>query len=133
MTFMDQMLDRLSERGWYCFLDGYSWYNQISIALENEEKTTFTPYGTFTFKRMPLGLCNAPATFQRWSLSIFVDMVEYSMEVFMDDFSILGDSFETCLAHLGQALQRYVETNFVRNWKKCHFMVREGIVLGHKV
>ena len=66
MPFMDQMLDRLAEKGWCCFLDGYSGYNQISIAPENQEKTAFTcPYGTFTFKRMPFGLCNAPAIFQR--------------------------------------------------------------------
>ena len=75
--FMDQMLDRLAEKGWYCFLDGYSGYNQISIALEDQEKTTFTcPYGTFAFKRISFGLCNAPATFQRCMMSIFSDMVE---------------------------------------------------------
>ncbi|XP_015166572.1 RNA-directed DNA polymerase homolog [Solanum tuberosum] len=86
MPFMDQMLDRLSDRGWYCFLDGYSEYNQISIAPEDQEKTTFTcPYGTFAFKRMPFRLCNAPATLQRCMLSIFADMVEDSLEVFMDD------------------------------------------------
>ena len=57
MPFMDQMLDRLSETGWYYFLDGYSGYNQISIAPENQEKTTFTcHYGTFAFKRMPFRL-----------------------------------------------------------------------------
>ncbi|XP_047268112.1 uncharacterized protein LOC124898517 [Capsicum annuum] len=65
MSFIDQMLDWLVERGWYSFLDGYSGYNQISIALEDQEKITFTwPYGTFAFKRMPFGLGNAPATFQ---------------------------------------------------------------------
>ena len=77
MPFMEQMLDRLAGKGWYCFLDGYSGYNQISIAPEDQEKTTFTcPYGTFAFKRMPFGLCNAPATFQRCMMSIFSDMVE---------------------------------------------------------
>ncbi|XP_049371079.1 uncharacterized protein LOC125836027 [Solanum verrucosum] len=60
-------------------------------------------------------------------------MVEDSMELFMDDFSVVGDIFETCLEQLWQVLQRCVETNFVLNWEKCHFMVREGIVLGHKV
>ena len=64
MLFMDQMLDRLAGKGWYYFLDDYSGYNKISIAPENQEKTTFTcPYGTFTFKRIPFGLCYAPATF----------------------------------------------------------------------
>ena len=64
MPFTDQMLDRLAEQGWYYFLDGYLGYNKISIAAEDQEKTTFTYlYGTFAFKRMPFGLCNAPATF----------------------------------------------------------------------
>ncbi|KAI3678637.1 hypothetical protein L6452_37938 [Arctium lappa] len=69
------MLDRLAGKEFYCFLDGYSGYNQISIAPEDQEKTTFTcPYGTFAFRRMPFGLCNAPVTFQRCMMSIFSDM-----------------------------------------------------------
>ena len=59
-----EVIDRLVGKGWYCFLDGYLGYNQISISHEYQEKTTFTfPYGTFTFKRMSFGLCKAPATF----------------------------------------------------------------------
>jgi len=117
MPFMDQMIDRLSERGCYCFLGGYYSYNQISISTVNKEKTTFTcPYGAFAFKCLPSGLCNSLTTFQRCMLSIFADMVEDSMEVFMDDFSVVGDTFEACLAHLGQVLQRCVETNFLLNW-----------------
>ena len=65
LPFIDQMLDRLVAHAFYCFLDGYSGYNQIIIAPEDQEKTTFTcPYGTFAFQRMPFGLCNAAATFQ---------------------------------------------------------------------
>ncbi|XP_015165382.1 uncharacterized protein [Solanum tuberosum] len=60
-------------------------------------------------------------------------MVENSMELFMDNFSVVGDSFEECLTHLGQVLQRCMETNLVLNWEKCHSMVKEGIVLGQKV
>ena len=87
MPFMDQMLDRLVGKGWYYFLDGYLGYNQIYIAPEDKEKTTFTcPYGTFAFKRTLFGLCNAPATFQRCMMSIFSDMAEDTIEVFMDDF-----------------------------------------------
>nr|XP_009595482.2 uncharacterized protein LOC104091772 [Nicotiana tomentosiformis] len=131
MPFINQMLDRLVRRSFYCFLDGYSGYNQINIALEDQEKTTFTcPYGTFAFSRMPFGLCNAPATFQRCMMSIFSDMVEYFLEVFMDDFSVVGDSFEHCLDNLRQVLKRCEEANLVLNWEKCHFMVDEGIVLG---
>uniref|UniRef100_A0A1S4BZ38 RNA-directed DNA polymerase homolog n=1 Tax=Nicotiana tabacum TaxID=4097 RepID=A0A1S4BZ38_TOBAC len=65
LPFIDQMLDRLAGHEYYCFLDGYSGYNQIFIFPKDKEKTTFTcPYGTFAFKRMSFSLCNAPATFQ---------------------------------------------------------------------
>ncbi|XP_038982186.1 uncharacterized protein LOC120110674, partial [Phoenix dactylifera] len=81
--------------------NGYSGYNQIAIDPEDPEKTTFTcPFGTFAYKRMPFGLCNAPATFQRCMLSIFSDMVERFLEVFMDDFSVFGSSFENCVDYL---------------------------------
>ncbi|PIN00194.1 DNA-directed DNA polymerase [Handroanthus impetiginosus] len=134
LPFIDQMLDRLAGKEFYCFLDGYSGYNQIAIAPENQEKITFTcPYGTFAFRRMPFGLCNAPATFQRCMMAIFTDMVENCLEVFMDDFSVYGDSFDECLNNLSCVLKRCEDTNLILNWEKCHFMVKEGIVLGHKV
>ncbi|CAN6686583.1 unnamed protein product [Malus baccata var. baccata] len=66
LPFLDQMLERLAGYKFYCFLDGYFGYNQIVIAPEDQEKTTFTcPFGTFAYRRMPFGLCNGPATFQR--------------------------------------------------------------------
>ncbi|GKA45734.1 reverse transcriptase domain-containing protein [Tanacetum coccineum] len=82
---------------------------------------------------MPFGLCNAPGTFQRCMVAIFHDMIEKTMEVFMDDFLVFGDSFSSCLTHLDNMLQRCEDTNLVLNWEKCHFMVKEGIVLGHKI
>ena len=128
------MLDRLAGREYYCFLDGYSGYNQITVAPEDQHKTTFTcPYGTFAFRRVSFGLCNAPPTFQRCMMAIFSDMVGDFLEVFMDDFSVFGDSFDDCLYNLGKVLERCEYTNLVLNWEKCHFMVKEGIVLGHKV
>nr|GEW54877.1 hypothetical protein [Tanacetum cinerariifolium] len=82
LPFMDQMLERLAENEFYYFLDGFLGYFQIPIDPQDQEKTTFTcPYGTFAYRRMPFGLCNAPAL----------------------------------------------------NWEKCHFMCKEGIVLGHKI
>ena len=82
---------------------------------------------------MPFGLCNAPATFQRCMLSIFSDMVERFLEVFMDDFTVFGDSYDDCLLNLEKVLIRCEEKNLVLNWEKCHFMVQKGIVLGHIV
>ena len=105
LPFIDQMLDRLAGYPYLCFLDGYSGYNQIVIAPGNREKTTFTcPYRTFAFRRMPFGLCNAPVTFQRCMMSIFSDLVEEAMEIFMDDFSVYGSSFEHCLKNLETVL-----------------------------
>ncbi|CAM8880537.1 unnamed protein product [Rhodiola kirilowii] len=82
---------------------------------------------------MPFGLCNAPGTFQRCMMSIFSDYIEKCMEVFMDDFSIHGTSFDDCLTNLSHVLARCIETGLVLNWEKCHFMVQEGIVFGHLV
>ena len=134
LPFLDQILERVAGHAFYCFLDGYSGYYQIDISLEDQEKTTFTcPFGTYAFRRMPFGLCNAPATFQRCMLSIFSDMVERILEVFMDDFSVFGNSFDDCLENLQKVLARCEEKNLVLNWEKCQFMVTSGIVLGHIV
>ncbi|XP_052113796.1 uncharacterized protein LOC127744942 [Arachis duranensis] len=112
LPFIDQMLERLAGHAYYCFLDGYSGYNQIVVDPMDQEKTSFTcPFGVFAYRRMPFGLCNAPATFQRCMLSIFSDMVEKFIEVFMDNFSVFGDSFNTCLHHLTLVLKRCQETN----------------------
>ncbi|GKE36955.1 reverse transcriptase domain-containing protein [Tanacetum coccineum] len=98
LPFIDQMLERLAGNEYYCFLDGFSGYFQIPIDPQDQEKTTFTcPYGTFAYRRMPFGLCNAPGTFQRCMMAIFHDMIKETIE------------------------------------EKCHFMVKEGIVLGHKI
>ncbi|GJS64525.1 reverse transcriptase domain-containing protein [Tanacetum coccineum] len=134
LPFMDQMLERLAGNEYYCFLDGFSGYFQIPIDPNDQEKTTFTcPYGTFAYHRMPFGLCNAPGMFQRCMMAIFHDMIEKTMEVFMDDFSVFGDSFSTCLTNLEKMLKRCEDTNLALNWEKGHFMVKEGIVLGHKI
>nr|GEW63845.1 reverse transcriptase domain-containing protein [Tanacetum cinerariifolium] len=134
LLFMDQMLERLAGNQYYCFLDGFFGYFQIPIDPKDQEKTTFTcPYGTFAYRRMPFGLCDAPGTFQRCMMEIFYDMIEKTMEVFMDDFSVFGNSFQSCLSHLEKMLKRCEDTNLCLNWEKSHFMVKEGIVLGHKI
>ena len=85
------------------------------------------------FKRMPFGLCNASATFQRCMMSMFSDLVEEAMEIFMDDFLVYGSSFEKCLENLEIVLQRCQDKKLALNWEKCHFMVTKGIVLGHNI
>ncbi|GJX24222.1 reverse transcriptase domain-containing protein [Tanacetum coccineum] len=95
LPFMDQMLERLAGNEFYCFLDGFSGYFQIPIDPQDQEKTTFTcPYGTFAYRRMPFGLCNAPGTFQvtfqRCMMAIFHDMIEKIWKWFMDDSRSFG-------------------------------------------
>ena len=132
LPFMDQLLERISGYPFYCFLDGYSEYFQIEIAVEDQENTTFTcPFGTYAYTRMPFGLCNVPASFQQCMLSIFSDLVERIMEAYIDDIIVYGGSFEDCLINLETVLHRCIEKNLVLNWEKCHFMVNQGIVLGH--
>jgi len=105
---------------------------QISIVLEDQQKTTFTyPFGTYAFRRIPFGLCNVPGTFQICMISIFLDLVEQCMKIFMDDFSMFESSFDDCMSNMRKVLERCREKNLTLNCKKCHFMVKNGIVLGH--
>ncbi|GJR10478.1 reverse transcriptase domain-containing protein [Tanacetum coccineum] len=134
LPFMDQMLERLAGNEYYYFLDGFSGNFQIPIDPHDQEKTTFTcPSGTFAYRCMPFGLCNAPGTFQRCMMAIFHDMIEKTMEVFMDDFSVFRNSFGNCLSRMDKMLKRCEDTNLCLNLEKSHFMVKEGIVLGHKI
>ncbi|RDX86933.1 Retrovirus-related Pol polyprotein from transposon 17.6, partial [Mucuna pruriens] len=131
---IDQVLEKLSRKSYYCFLDGFSGYMQIHISSEDQHKTIFTcPFGTFAYTRMPFDLCNAPSTFQRCMTNIFLDLLQDCMEVFMDDFMMYVDSFETCLSNLSKVLKRCIDTNLILNFEKCHFMVTKGIVSRHLV
>lgn len=91
---MDQKLDRFAGIGWTYFLDRYMSYNKIFMTPKEQDKNTFTClHGTFTFKRMPFGLCSIPTTLYHCMMAIYSNMVEYTIKVFMDYFSIFGDSF----------------------------------------
>ena len=88
-------------------LDGYSGFSQIPVSARDQSKTTFTcPFGTFAYRCMPFGLCNAAATFQRCMTTIFSNFCEKIVEVFMDNFSVYGTSFDDCLSNLDRVLQR---------------------------
>jgi hypothetical protein len=132
LPFIDEMLERLAKHTYFCFLDGYSGFMQIPIHLDGQHKTTFTcPYGMFAYRRIPLGLCNAQASFQHCMMVVFSEFIKEIVEVFMDDFSIYGKTFVDCLANLGKVLTRCAEVDLVLNWEKCHFIVKQGIVLRH--
>ncbi|RDY05054.1 hypothetical protein CR513_11146, partial [Mucuna pruriens] len=122
LPFIDQVLEKLARKSHYCFLDGFSGYMQIHIAPEDQHKTTFTcPFGTFAYTRIPFGMCNAPSTFQRCMTSIFSDLLQECMEVFMDDFTVYVDSFDACLENLSKMLTRCIDINLVLNFKKLRF------------
>jgi hypothetical protein len=105
LPFVDQLLERLANHSYFYYLDRYSGFFQVSI--------------------------HPQTIFHKAMMAIFSDFKEKEMKVFMDDFSVYDTSFDSCLANLCKNLQRCEEVNLVLNWEKCHFMVQEGIVLGH--
>jgi hypothetical protein len=134
LPFIDEVLERLANHTYFCFLNGYLGFMQIPIHPDDQHKTTFTcPYGTFAYRRMPFGLCNAPASFQHCMMAVFSEFIEEIVDVFMDDFSVYGKMFIDCLANLDKVLTRCAEVDLVLNWEKCHFMIKQGIVLGHVI
>lgn len=134
LPFNNQTHECLAKHTHFCYLDGYSGFFQILIHPSDQEKTTFTcPYGTLSYRRMPFELCHALATFQRCMMSIFSDFLEDIMKVLLNDFSVYGCSFDECLLNLEKFLESCVKVNLLLNWEKFHFMVKEGIVLGHLV
>ena len=114
---IDEMLERLAKHSYFCFLDGYSGYHQIPIHPNDQSKATFTcPYGTYAYRRMSFGLCNALVSFQRCMMSIFSNMKEGIMEVFMDSFLVYGMTFNHCPENLDRVLQRCQEKDLILNW-----------------
>nr|GFB44098.1 reverse transcriptase domain-containing protein [Tanacetum cinerariifolium]GFB44155.1 reverse transcriptase domain-containing protein [Tanacetum cinerariifolium] len=105
----------------------------IAKALKDENKSAMIKVLKSHKRAIAWKLSDIQGTFQRCMLAIFHDMVEKTMEVFMDDFSVFGNSFKNCLSHLDKMLQRCEDTKLCLNWEKSHFMVKEGIVLGHKI
>jgi hypothetical protein len=132
LPFIDQVLDNLAGKIFFSLLDGLSGYNQIKIAPRDQGKTTFTiPWGTFSYKVLPFGLCNALATLQRAVIGILSDMVNDYMEIFMDEFTPYGIDFNEALANLEKVLKRCIQSHLSLSTEKCHMMMSEGVVLGH--
>jgi len=134
LPFIDQVLDTLVGNKLFSFLDGFSGYNQIQIAPEDQDKTTFTcPWGTFSYRVLPFGLCNALATFQRAIHSIFADLINEGLEVYMDDFTPYRDDFDPTLDTLEKVLQRCIATRLCLRHEKCYMMMTKGLILGHYI
>jgi hypothetical protein len=134
LPFIDQVLDTLSGKKYFSFLDGYSGYNQILIAPEDNDKTTFTcPSGNYAYRVLPFGLCNAPTTFQQAVLGIFADIIHDCLEVYMDDFTVYGNTYQEDLDNLQKVLIRCQEMNLSLSHEKCKMLLTEGVVLGHHV
>lgn len=133
LPFIDLVLDLVSLHELYSFLDGYSGYNQVSIQEEDRDKTTFTTnWGTYAFRVMPFGLCNALGTFQRIMMIMFQDFLRKFLEIFIDDFCMYGASSKH-LDHLQQTFQRCRESQLCLHPEKCFIGMQEGILLGHVI
>jgi hypothetical protein len=114
LPFIDEMLERLANHAYFCFLDGYSGFMQIPVHPDDQHKTMFTcPYGMFAHRRKPFSLCNAPASFQRCIIAVFSEFIEEVIEVFMNDFSVYGKTFMDYLENLDKVLTRCAEVNLV--------------------
>jgi hypothetical protein len=134
LPFIDQVLDTLEGKKFFSFLDDFSVYNQIQITPKDQAKTTFTcPWGTFAYRVLPFGLCNALATFQRAILGIFIDLINEGIEVYMDDFTPYGDDFDQALNNLEKVLERCIATRLCLSHEKFHMMMTEGVVLGNYI
>jgi hypothetical protein len=134
LPFIDEMLERLANHTYFCFLDGYSGFMQITIHPDDQHKIMFTcPYETFAYRNMSFSLCNALASFQRCMMAVFSEFIEEIVKVFMDDFSIYGKTFIDCLANFDKLPTKCAEVDLVLNLEKCHFTLKEGIMLGHVI
>ena len=131
LPFINTILDEVAGQELYTFMDGYSGYNQISIAPEDHHKTAFiTPWGTFIYVVMPFGLCNAPSAFQRAMSFAFSDLLHRSMTVFIDDFSTHSSAVEH-LYWVRECLIRCCRTRIAVNPDKLYLAVKRGVLLGH--
>jgi hypothetical protein len=128
------VLDTLSRKKYFSFLDGFNGYNQIQITPKDQEKTTLTyPWGTYSYRLLPFGLCNASTTFQRVVLAIFYDLTNDCVQIYMDDFTVHGYDFQEDLISLEKVLIRCRETNLSLSNENSKMMLTKGIVLGHHI
>jgi hypothetical protein len=134
LPFIDQVLDALAGKNYFSFLDGFSGYNQIYIIPEDQDKTTFTfPLGHIFLQGPSLWPLQCSATFQRVVLNIFSYIFHDTIEIYMDDFTPYGNSFQEALINLENVLKMCEEMNLSLSHEKCNMLMSEGIVLGHHI
>ena len=128
------IIDSASSSAMYSFMDGFSGYNQIMMAVMDKIKTAFiTEWGTYCYKVMPFGLKNAGATYQRAVTALFHDMMHKEIEVYVDDMMVKSETREGHFEALDKFLARLQKYNLGLNSKKCVFGVTSGKLLGHIV
>ena len=134
LPHIDVLVDNTTQYSVFSFMDGFSGYNQIKMAPEDMEKTTFiTPWGTFCYKVMPFGLKNAGATYQRAMVTLFHDMIHKEIECYVDDMIAKSHTEEEHLTNLPKLFERLRKFRLRLNPNKCTFGVRSGKLLGFLV
>lgn len=129
---MDHLLQKVSGANRISILDGFSGYNQIMVNQADQDKTAFTtPWGTFMYARIPFGLTNAGATFQRAMDLAFVGKTSEFTIIYLDDLTVFSDSNENHLKHLSKVFDRCRKYDISINPKKSLFAKKEGKFLGH--
>uniref|UniRef100_A0A672FZX6 Gypsy retrotransposon integrase-like protein 1 n=1 Tax=Salarias fasciatus TaxID=181472 RepID=A0A672FZX6_SALFA len=131
---IDESLDALSGAKFFSTIDLASGYHQVAVHEKDRHKTAFTtPFGLYEFLRMPFGLCNAPATFQRLMQATMSDLAFQMVLVYLDDLLVFSPSFQEHLVRLETVLQRLRETGLKVKMEKCHFLQPRVQFLGHQV
>ena len=134
LPLIEECIDSLDGSVFFSSLDMASGYYQLEVSEEDREKTAFvTKYGLYQFKRMPFGLCNAPATFSRAISLVLHGMSWTKVIAFLDDIMVLGKSFEEHYANLAQVLQRFCEHGLKLKPRKCNLFQRSVLFLGKRV
>jgi hypothetical protein len=131
---MDYLLQIVVGSEMMSMLDGFLGYNQVEVEEEDQHKTTFTtPWGMFAYHRMPFGLINASATFQRCMRKTFTDLKDQIIVIYLDDLTVFSKKRKDHIEDLRKVLQRCRDHGISLNPKKSVFCVIEGKLLGHIV
>ncbi len=131
---IDESLDALCNAQVFSTIDLASGYHQVAMHEKDQYKTAFvTPFGMYEYVRMPFGLCNAPATFQRLMQDVMVDLVFQMMLVYLEDLLVYSSSFEAHLSRLETVLCRLREAGLKIKVEKCYFLQPEMRFLGHQI